>query len=380
LHPLRLLIVLGAAVLLLLLLLLALLVSDRLLSFYRQLQQVPDWLAWGLLGGLGLLSLAMGYGMLRLLRPAPRVGGATPRPSEPPDQEQIEARLAKARAAQLDTSRVEKELARLEQRRAAGEIHVALFGEISSGKSSLIKALLPEAQVRIEVTGGTTRELHSYHWDSPAGDRLVLTDMPGLDEPGREKDPWVRDEALRAHLVIYVCEGDLTRSQLEELRRLLALGKPLILALNKIDRLNPQQLEQFKARLREQVEPLGEVELVAISSGGRQKVTRVLPDGREEEEIRRLPPRVEELAQAIQRHIDSDPAALEQLRDSAVFVLVSQQLDQALENHRRERAEELVRGHARKAMVGAVAAMTPGTDILSGLSRQPVGEVPVRTL
>ena len=362
-HPVRLLLILGVGVLFLLFLLLALLLSDALLNFYVNLREVPNWLAWGLLGGLGLLSLLLGWLLIRLLRPKP-APPQTPEKPAPVTLEQVEARLDSARTAELDTSEAEEELVQLQERRQAGVIHVALFGDISSGKSSLIKALLPDAQVEVQVTGGTTRELREYTWTSPAGDRLVLTDMPGLDEPGREKDAWVRDEALRAHLVVYVCEGDLTRSQAGELSQLLMLNKPLILALNKIDRYQPSELELLKDRLRQQVDPLGEAEVVAISSGGRQSVVRILSDGREEEVIRQLPPQVDELTRAIQRHVDGGPETLNQLRDSAVFVLVSRQLDQALARHRQEQAEKLVSGYAKKAMVGAIAAMTPGSDIL----------------
>ena len=362
-HPVRLLLILGVGVLLLLLLLLAIMLSDAMLGFYLNLQQAPGWLAWGLLMGLGLLSLLLGWLLIRLLRPKPAPPQLPEKPV-PVTREQVETRLESARQAQLDTREAELELVQLEQRREAGQIHIVLFGDISSGKSSLIKALLPEAQVEVNVTGGTTRELREYVWTSPAGDQLVLTDMPGLDEPGRDKDGWVRDEALRAHLVIYVCEGDLTRSQAGELEQLLDLRKPLILALNKSDRYRSDELELIKQRLQQQVERLGQAEVVAINSGGRRTVIRALPDGSEEQVVRELPPQVEELARAIQRQLDSDPEALNQLRDSAVFVLVHRRLEEALGRHRREQADRLVSGYAKKAVVGAIAAMTPGTDIL----------------
>jgi predicted GTPase len=360
----RLLLTLGVGVLLLSMLLLALLLGDTLLSFYSHLQEAPPWLGWSLVGGLGLLVLLAGLVLYRLLRPRRRQVKQEAQTVPAPSREALEERLQSAREAQLDTRLAEAELARLEQRREAGQVHVALFGEISSGKSSLIRALLPDAEAEVAVTGGTTRELQEYRWTSPAGDRLVVTDMPGLDEPGRGAEAKVRDEALRAHLVIYLCEGDLTRSQALELERLLALGKPLILALNKIDRFRPGELELVRQRLTQQVERVGEAELVAISTGGRQRVVRVLADGTEEDSVRQLPPRVDELAMAIQRQIDRDPETLERLRDSAVFVLVSRQLDQALAQQRSEAAEQLVSAYAKKALVGAVAAMTPGSDIL----------------
>ncbi|MEJ2575290.1 MAG: DUF697 domain-containing protein, partial [Gammaproteobacteria bacterium] len=53
-----------------------------------------------------------------------------------------------------------------------------------------------------------------------------------------------------------------------------------------------------------------------------------------------------------------------QLRDSAVFVLVGRRLDEATAAARRARAEELVEGYTKKAVVGALAAVTPGADLL----------------
>ena len=93
-------------------------------------------------------------------------------------------------------------------------------------------------------------------------------------------------------------------------------------------------------------------------------MVRILPDGREEVIVRELPPRVDELRRLLQRHIDQDPALLDQLRDSAGFVLVSRQIEDAESVHRRERADELVVRYSRRAVLGAMAAVTPGTDLI----------------
>ena len=245
-----------------------------------------------------------------------------------------------------------------------GVLAVNLMSSPGSGKTSLIKALLPDSTVEIDVAGGTTRELTEYHWTSPAGDELVITDMPGLNETAGGQDLMAREEALRAHIVIYLVDGDLTRSQAEELKELLALDKPCILALNKIDRLNEEQLAQVTSALQAKVDVLGKAEVVTISTGGRQTVIRALHDGSEEVTERQLPPIMEPLQLALQRTIDNHSNTLEQLRDSSVFVLVSRQLDSALQAHRSEQAEQLVHSYARKAVVGAIAAIAPGTDIL----------------
>jgi hypothetical protein len=47
-----------------------------------------------------------------------------------------------------------------------------------------------------------------------------------------------------------------------------------------------------------------------------------------------------------------------------VFELVAQRLDEKEAEHRRERAGELIRSYTRKAIVGALAAVSPGADVL----------------
>ncbi|RMG39001.1 MAG: DUF697 domain-containing protein [Gammaproteobacteria bacterium] len=359
--PVRLVLALGTALGLLGLLLVAIILTDTLINIWHNLREGPLWLQAGVAIVLVLFFLLSGWLVWHVSRPAPK------RASEreaPRDREGIEQQLERAKAQGLGTQAAEMELARLARRRAAGRIEVAFFGEISTGKSSLIRALLPDAMVETSVLGGTTREITEYHWHSPAGDELVLRDMPGLQEVGGELDPMARDEALRAHVVIYVVDGDLTRTQAQALEQLLKLGKPTLVALNKTDRLSPAELEQVVARLQARVHRLGEAEVVPVSAGAVVTAIRRLPDGREEEVEHRLPPQVEALQLALQRLIDSHAETLEQLRDSTVFVLVQRRLDQALAAHRREQARGIVSSHAKKAVVGAVAAMTPGTDLV----------------
>ena len=360
---LRLVLALAAALGLMLLLAAAIVLTDTLVNIWHNLRDAPlalQLLVAVVLGAFGLLS---GWVIWRLLRPAPRTRNL-PDDTTPPSREELERRLQEAREAGLDTSAAEAELERLQKRRAAGRIEVAFFGEISAGKSSLVRALLPDAEVETHVLGGTTREVREYHWTSPAGDQLVLLDMPGLDEADGDLDELARQEALRAHIVVYVVDGDLTRSQAAELERLLELGKPTLVALNKIDRLDPQSLELVRARLQERVDALGKAEVVPVSTGATVTAVVRRPDGTEEEVERQRPPQVEALQQALQRIIDSHAETLAQLRDSAVFVLVRSHLDEALARHRREEAERIVSSYSKKAVAGAVAAMTPGTDLI----------------
>ena len=335
--------------------------TDWAFTVLNRLHNQSTWLVVAYATVLLTLIGSGAWVVWRLLVPKKQTAAPAP---PPPTQEEMERRIAQGEQLGIDVSLVRQELAELKNRRATGEVHIALFGEISTGKSSLVRALLPDAAVDVSVRGGTTREVMRYVWLSSAHDRLILTDLPGLNEASGELDEMAREEAMRAHVVLYVCDGDLTRDQYRELQALLSLNKPLVLVLNKMDQYTSDELQMVRQRLLERVEGAARVDVVAISAGGTQEVLRVFPDGREERVVRDLPPQVSPLADALQRCIDSDLETLEKLRDSTVFVLAARKLDEALAAHRRTKAEELVGQYARKAVLGGIAAVAPGSDLL----------------
>ncbi len=360
--PIRLLLAVGASVGVALLLVLVLYLTDLGLSVWDRLQRAPStfWIIYLLI--LGVLSAGGAYGVWRVLNWGRPAGKSRIVPSKPPDEATLRERLERSEAAGVQVDAIRRELEELQRRRAAGEIVVAVFGEISAGKSSLIRALLPGVDIAVSARGGTTRKVTFYTWTSSAGDRLILADLPGMNEVGGALDQTARDEALRAHVVVYVCEGDLTRDQYAALRTLVDLGSPVIVALNKIDRFTERELELVRERLAERV---GErLEVALVQCGGREEVTRIFHDGREETTLRERAPRVEDLRRALQRYLDADPQVLDALRDTSVFVLAQQKLDTAVAQHRREKAEGIIQSYSRKAVFGALAAVSPGTDVL----------------
>lgn len=340
---------------------LVMLASESALSLWDRLATAPAWIA--AVFGIVMLMLTgvTGWAVWRLLMPARR----TQRAEEPPPTEQsLVERIQDAQAQGLDVQAAAAELEQWRIRRAGGEIYVAVFGDVSVGKSSLIAALVPDAEIRTHVVGGTTQALTEYVWLSPGGDRLTLVDMPGTNQVGNELDTLARQEAQRAHVVVYVCDGDLTRTQDAELAAVGMLNKPIILALTKTDRYSGDALALIKQRLAERVAERKDIELVTVQGAGTEEVVRVHPDGREEKVRRERPANVQALAEALQRRLDESPEVTGALRDSAVFLLVKQKLDEAELQRRSDAADRLINEYTRKAIVGALAAITPGTDIL----------------
>ena len=354
---------LAAAVVLLFLLLVVItgMAGDTLLSLWQRLETAPWYIGGLFVLILLMLSVASAIILWKLLRPVKK----STHKLEPINESSLQQRIEEAQESGIEIGSAKEELRKLKQRRQTGQLYIALTGTISTGKSSLINSLLPNTEARSEVTGGTTRNIVEYHWSTPSGDEVILIDMPGLQDAGNTGlSDAARSEAMRAHIVIYLCDGDLTRQQLDELNLLAELQKPVILALNKSDWYSEQERKQILQRLREHTDHIKDITIVAISTQAEKQIVVRQSDGTESTELRAIEPDIKELARALQRRIDNNPERLEQLRDSAIFTLAARTLEEAELQQRIEKGQSLVRNHTRSAVVGAMAAISPGTDIL----------------
>jgi len=148
-------------------------------------------------------------------------------------------------------------------------------------------------------------------------------------------------------------------------RALATVGKPMVVAVNKADWYAEEDLQRIVARLAEQLADLEPTpRVVPVVAGGTERVLRVESDGDEVTLERPRAPRVEPLREALQAQLDADPAALDALRDASVFQLAATRLQTAADKRRREQAERIVSDYTRKAVIGALAAVSPGTDVL----------------
>lgn len=363
--PIRLVVTLAASLAAAAALVLLLVLTDTVLSVWERLQDTPAWVlvAWPLII-IGAAAL-VGWKAWQLFNPRESTVGAREPREQPANEDQLRLQVEASERSGVDASPVRLELDELARRREEGTVYAAVFGEISSGKSSLIRALLPGADVEVSPIGGTTREVRHYQWTAPDGSEIKLSDLPGLNEADGVLDQSAREEALRAHVVVYVCDGDLTRSELEQIEALQTLGKPMVLAINKSDLYRPQDLEAVAARVRERMDADSALEVVAVSAGGEREVLVEHADGRVEHRVKRLPPRAEELGVALRRLASSkDLQTLESARARAVLHGAGERLASARRAHRWQASEEVVRSYSRKAMLGALAAVGPGTDVL----------------
>jgi len=341
-------------------------VTESALNVWDRLMKGPKFVLYGYVGIMVALVIAAFWLIIRLVvrrKPAP------PRPEVGPlSRADIARRLQEAESAGVDTAAARAELRALAERQATGAVHLCFFGEISTGKSSLIKALVPSADVRIDAVGGSTLDIRHYRWRSEGGTEILLTDVPGTGGLDDQLDEIAVEEARRAHVVLYVCDGDLARNEARAVQWLLALGKPLVLVMNKSDRYDGAEQAALMERLLDRLDELGSNvardRVVAVSAGGEMDVIEKRADGSEQVTRRKRPADVGVLVVAINRLLGGGVGDLDVKRDRAVFRLAADRLADAEREYRDQRGEQIIRSSTRKAVVGALAAVSPGTDIV----------------
>jgi len=341
-------------------------VTESALNVWDRLVQGPRLLLYGYLAVMAALVIAAIWIVIRLV-----VRRNIPEPEGKPEilsKTDIEERLREADNAGVNVGDAQAELQELASRHEAGSIHLCFFGEISTGKSSLIKALVPEADVVIDAVGGSTLDIRHYRWRDDGGSQILLTDVPGTGGLEDGLDEVAEEEARRSQVVIYVCEGDLARAEKQAVKWLLALEKPLVLVMNKSDRYDAAEQAALMGRLLDHLSDLGgemvKDRVVAVSAGGQVDVIEKKPDGSEETVRRERPADIGVLVVAINRMLNEDAEMLDTRRDRAVFRLAAEKLAEAEQIYRQQRSEQIIRNSTRKAVVGALAAVSPGTDII----------------
>lgn len=341
-------------------------VTESALNVWDRLLQGPRWVLYAYLGLLLAFVLAGAWLVLRFV--VRRKAKPKAQPETQLTRKDIEARLIEAETAGVDVHAAQAELRELAARQKSGSVHLCFFGEVSAGKSSLIKALVPDADVVIDAVAGSTTDIRHYRWRDKHGAQILLTDVPGTGGRDLQHNNSAEEEARRAQLVVFVCDSDLTRAEADAIRWLLELAKPLALVLNKSDRYSSAEQAALMRKLLDQLSDLGgefaRDSVVAVSAGGEVDVVRRAPDGSETITRRRRPADIGVLVVAINRLLENDPGSLDARRDRAVFHLAAEKLAQAEGQYREQRSEQIIRSATRKAVFGAMAAVSPGSDLL----------------
>lgn len=120
-----------------------------------------------------------------------------------------------------------------------------VIGHVDHGKTTLLD-FIRKTRVAAKEKGGITQHLGAYEVKTAHGNIIFL------DTPGHEAFSMMRVRGLKvADIAILVIAGDdgVMPQTVEAINRAKAVGLPIIIAINKIDKATPMQLETVKRQL-----------------------------------------------------------------------------------------------------------------------------------
>jgi small GTP-binding protein len=249
-----------------------------------------------------------------------------------------------------------------------GHIHLAAFGRVSTGKSSLLNALIGEERFTVSPLHGETKLSSMEAWREEQAGGVYLIDTPGLDEAGgEEREQLAREVAGRADLVLFVVDGDITETELESLRALLTRGRPVIVVLNKRDLFTADEQAQLLGSLRARTDGLIDpAHIIAAAAQPRpQTVIEVDADGKEISTQRVRAPDVEELRVLLWDTLDAEGKTLAALNASLFAADLSDQVGRRILAARRKIGDKLVRTYCVGKGIAVAFNPVPVADLFA---------------
>jgi small GTP-binding protein len=286
------------------------------------------------------------------------------------------------RCTDEEKARLRAELAGLRQmhdKLTSGRVEIVIFGEISTGKSALINALVGQDVASVDVRGGWTREVWHVAWNG-AGyclpglgqSQVVLIDTPGINEVGgAARGDMAREAAQRADLILFVTDSDLNDTEHGNLVQLAAFHKPLIVVLNKIDLYSRDQraklLDVIRSSRLKDVVPAEHIVTAAADPREREYVIQAA-DGSQRSEWRKPPPDVEELKSLILQLLDREGLSLIALNAALYAADKSDRVASLRVQLRNMRAQQVIWSYATLKVIGVGLNPLPLADVLGGVA------------
>ncbi len=261
-----------------------------------------------------------------------------------------------------------KQLSKMLEKLEKGHLHIAVFGRVSVGKSSVLNALLGKEAFSVSVLHGETKTEGIEEWQQVDAGGIYLIDTPGINEiDGEEREQLAHDVANRSDLLLFVVDSDLTEVELAALKIVADTKRPIILVVNKADQYNEEEIFELRTIIRKRVKGIIAPTNIVFSaaSPSRQTVIYVDDEGNEKETVRQRPVDIINLKSRLWEILEAEGKTLSALNASLFAGNLSEQLGEKILATRKELGEETIRMYCVGKGVAVALNPIPVADLLA---------------
>jgi small GTP-binding protein len=248
------------------------------------------------------------------------------------------------------------------------EIHIAAFGRVGTGKSSLLNALLGHEVFATSPLHGETKFQQRSQWNPVHSDHVVLIDTPGIDElRGEAREEMARSVARVSDIVIMVCEGDLTETEFKAVQGLAERNRPLLLVLNKSDRYGQKELESLLEHLRHRCEAFIEPRniLSATAAPRPEQVIHIDETGNERHAERQRSPDIANIKTRLWEILETEGKTLAALNAALFTSELDGRIAGKIVQARKSAADRIIQNYCLAKGLAVAVNPVPVADLLA---------------
>ncbi len=247
------------------------------------------------------------------------------------------------------------------------QVHIIAFGKVSSGKSSLLNALIGKQQFSTSPLHGETKTQQSTEWNKYQDHNMVVIDTPGTDEvAGEARQQMAHKAAEIADIILFVVDGDLTQSQLQQLKQIAQPNTQIILVLNKSDLYTDDEISDLLESLTNKTKGIIQANNVVISSAAPipQLLIKEDASGKQTREKITVKVDVTQVKQRIWDILEQDGKTLTALNASIFAGEISDKIAKKVTKLRASAADKVVTTYSIAKGIGVAFNPIPVADLL----------------